>query len=448
MDADEYLLKNYLEIVTLINQDELYGNKAKILIKDIEKIFQIDEIYVAIFRLDAENESLIRLVNSPVRTASGQDNDTTKTLQYKFLGKYISYLANPNFIPNVQEDYRWKDFEQLIDNHSFKSSWTIPLESSNQELLGIVTVCFYDFFTPNVSAIKYFKKYSKLLSVALELMNDREQLRSVKRNYTINNSQDKISLHDLEEALKKEEFVVHYQPYFNINNNKIGLEALIRWNHSEYGLLFPADFLSLAEKTGFILKLERWVLNQAITDVSGLEQMGIPIMSLSVNISATQLRLESFPKVVEETLKKHSFDPGILTLEITERYLVESTSLNALNELKSKGVRISIDDFGVAYSSLNYLKDLPVDELKIDRSFIADITSDKINKNIVEVIVNLGNKLNLTVVAEGVETKEQLQLLKQMNCSRVQGFYFSKPISLSSFVSQFRDGALQNSVNV
>lgn len=149
-----------------------------------------------------------------------------------------------------------------------------------------------------------------------------------------------------------------------------------------------------------------------------------------------------FQKEVEQVLAKYNFNPSVLTLEITERYLIESSSLNTINKLKNKGVRISIDDFGVAYSSLNYLKSLPVDELKIDRSFIADITSDKNNKNIVEVTVNLGNKLNLTVVAEGVETKEQLEMLKQMNCNRVQGFYFSKPIPLNSFVSKYKDGTL------
>lgn len=442
MNIDDYLLKDFLKIVTLISQDQLYGSKASVLINDIEKIFQTEEVYVAVFRLDSKNESLIRVVNSPVRNERKTNKSLSDTLKYKFSSKYISYLAKPNFIPNIREDYRWQDFEQLIDHHSFKSSWTIPLESSNQELLGIVTVCFYDFYTPNVSAVKYFKKYSKLLSVALELMGDRKQLYNSRDNYSLTDSTKKISLTDLEKALKNNEFVVYYQPYFSTTNNEIGLEALIRWNHSEYGLLFPAQFLDLAEKTGFILKIESWVLNKAIADASKLKQMGIPIMSLSVNISATQLDLDSFPKEVEQVLAKYNFNPSVLTLEITERYLIESSSLNTINKLKNKGVRISIDDFGVAYSSLNYLKSLPVDELKIDRSFIADITSDKNNKNIVEVIVNLGNKLNLTVVAEGVETKEQLEMLKQMNCNRVQGFYFSKPIPLNSFVSKYKDGTL------
>lgn len=253
------------------------------------------------------------------------------------------------------------------------------------------------------------------------------------------NIENKHTLEDLEKALIKEEFILHYQPYFNLENNDIGIEALIRWQHPQYGLLFPADFLGLAEETGFILKLEKWVLNKAIESAKKLKQIGLPLMSVSVNISANQLVLDSFPQVVKQILAQHSFNAKNLTLEITERFLVESASVTALKKLKRKGVRISIDDFGVAYSSLNYLRDLPIDELKIDRSFISNITFDKTNRNIVEVIIDLANKLDLTVVAEGVETKEQLKLLEKMKCSRVQGFYFSKALSFKSFISKYKD---------
>jgi len=158
---------------------------------------------------------------------------------------------------------------------------------------------------------------------------------------------------------------------------------------------------------------------------------------LSVNTSARQFESERFPTIITDMLEYYSFQPEHLTLEITERFLIKQSNIEVMNKIKNVGVRISIDDFGTSYSSLQYLKDLPIDELKIDRSFISDIDSNINNRKIVEMIIMLGHQLELTVVGEGVETKNQLQLLKQMKCDRVQGFFFSKPLPLEKFIQKY-----------
>lgn len=444
MYDDELLMKDYIEIIRLISNGKLNNENALIMIKSLESIFSPYKIHAVIFKLDHNREHFVKLAGSSIPHHHKNISDIHDKKKYKFSEKFISYFEEPLFIPNIYEDYRWNEYKEIADTFLFKSSWTIPLESSTNELLGIVTIGFYDFYTPDIVTVKNLNKYSRLISVALELLNSLEEkqngkLTNVGNDSIVSRNEDEITLTDLKNALKKEQFIIYYQPYFSLKNNEIGVEALIRWNHPEKGLLLPGLFLNIAEKTDFILELEKWVLNQAISDAKTLKAEGFSNINVSVNISANQLNVKSFPDTVHNILKNHSFKPENLTLEITERFLVEPQSVGALKKLKNKGVRISIDDFGTAYSSLHYLKSLPIDELKIDRSFIADITTDKINKNIVEAIIKLGNDLNLTVVAEGVETKEQLNLLKNMKCSRVQGFYFSKPVPLDKFILKYKN---------
>ena len=244
-------------------------------------------------------------------------------------------------------------------------------------------------------------------------------------------------LSQLEDALKKEEFEIYYQPFFGMETKEIGMEALIRWNHPHMGLLSPAAFLEVAEQTGFIIELEEWVIHRSICEAAKLREQGMNNLYLSVNISARQFESERFPTIITDMLEYYSFQPEHLTLEITERFLIKQSNIEVMNKIKNVGVRISIDDFGTSYSSLQYLKDLPIDELKIDRSFISDIDSNINNRKIVEMIIMLGHQLELTVVGEGVETKNQLQLLKQMKCDRVQGFFFSKPLPLEKFIQKY-----------
>ena len=215
------------------------------------------------------------------------------------------------------------------------------------------------------------------------------------------------------------------------------MEALIRWDHPDLGLLPPDSFLEVAETTDLIIEIEKWVLKQSIYEATKLREQGLKDLRLSINISAKQFENERFPNMVGDILKYHSFQPSHLTLEITERFLIKPSNIGIMNEIKDYGIRISIDDFGTSYSSLQYLKDFPIDELKIDRSFISDLDTDLNNRKIVEMIIILGHHLNLTIVGEGVETKTQYQLLKKMKCDRVQGFLFSKPLPLKKFAQKY-----------
>lgn len=199
----------------------------------------------------------------------------------------------------------------------------------------------------------------------------------------------------------------------------------------------PASFLPIAEETGFILDIEKWVLTQSIYKLKKLHQSGWPELSLSVNISAQQFENTRFPEMVADLLERMSFQPRNLTLEVTERFLIHQDNIDIVNRLRAIGVKLSIDDFGTSYSSLQYLKDLKIDEIKIDRSFISNLEMDITSQKIVKMIIKLGHKLNLNIVAEGVETEQQLQLLKKMKCDSIQGFLFSKPISFNLLKKNF-----------
>ena len=435
MSNKEFFLHNYIEMIRSVIQGKLDEEVMASAIQNLEELFPPHQAYVAIFQLDQKQEHLIKLASSKLPAQLAKKDRSYDRKKYKFSKEYFEYLVNPVFIPDINADERWKEFNEISNAFKFQSSWTLPLESSNHELLGIITIGFYNLYTPDIFTVRQLKQCSRLISVVLEMR------KLVKEELVYPLEQEKtteFTLCDLEKALAEEQFILYYQPYFSLTDEDIGVEALIRWNHPEKGILAPGAFLPLAEKTGFILKLEKWVLEKAINDARQANDKLKTALHLSINISATHLNEPNFPKLVDKLLLKHNFPPDQLTLEITERILVEPKSVTTLKTLKRKGIRISIDDFGTAYSALHYLKSLPVDELKIDRSFISDITSDRINKNIVEVIIRLGKDLNLTVVAEGVETKEQLELLREMNCSQVQGFYFSKPLPLEEFISRYK----------
>ncbi len=235
----------------------------------------------------------------------------------------------------------------------------------------------------------------------------------------------------LRKALEREEFLLLYQPKVDISDNTIrGVEALIRWNSEEEGLINPVDFIPIAEETGLIIPIGEWVLNEACSQLKKWDQKGFDPLSMSVNVSAKQYEDPDFLAAVSRSLIKSGIDPAFLTLEITESLLMEDIEHNILilNNLKEMGMKLSIDDFGTGYSSLSYLRKLPVDELKIDRSFIMDLPHNKDCCAVASTIIYLAEKFNLLTVAEGVEDKEQLEFLKDTRCQQVQGFYFSKPL--------------------
>lgn len=232
------------------------------------------------------------------------------------------------------------------------------------------------------------------------------------------------------QATKKEEFILHYQPYFQIDTDKlVGLEALIRWQRPEYGLLPPGTFIPVLEETGIIREVGEWTMRETWRQVKAWLAAGYSLVPVSVNFSPIQFRCCELPSMVERVMQETGMDPQYIFLEITETALMQDVEFtrSVLKQFKEMGFGIAIDDFGTGYSSLSYLKKFPIDYLKIDISFIKDIISDPDAAAIVMAIISMAHNLGLKTIAEGVETKEQYQILRLLRCDIVQGFYFSHP---------------------
>lgn len=241
---------------------------------------------------------------------------------------------------------------------------------------------------------------------------------------------------NLRPGMERSEFFLHYQPQVAIHDfNLVGMEALVRWQHPSFGLLYPTEFINIAEESGMIIALGDWILRKACAQSKAWQDAGLAPMLLSVNFSARQFQQPTFIADVTHILKETNLDPRWLELELTESSIMRDPeeAIEKLHELKLMGIKVAIDDFGTGYSSLNYLKRFPIDTLKIDRTFVADVCKDPHDTAIVRAIINLGHALDLTVIAEGVETKEQLQYLSALECDVVQGFLFSKALSAKAF---------------
>ena len=250
---------------------------------------------------------------------------------------------------------------------------------------------------------------------------------------------------DLHQAFEKQQFETHYQPKVDMNSGKIvGLEALIRWRHPELGMISPVDFIPIAEESGLIFDVGKLVLRASCSQARIWHEAGFPL-TLAVNVSAAQLD-ETLADTIHEIVHETGFDSAFLNLEMTESSVMKNIefAVRTLNELKELGIKISIDDFGTGYSSLGYLKTLPIDVLKIDKSFIEDVTTNPDDASLVMAIIGLAHNLRLSVVAEGVETEEQLGFLNLLRCDEWQGYLFSKPLPASEFYKLLlQDGPAQ-----
>lgn len=242
-------------------------------------------------------------------------------------------------------------------------------------------------------------------------------------------------------ALERNEFVLHYQPQVRSNGEIVAVEALVRWQHPEEGLIPPHEFISLAEETGLIMPLGQWILASACLQIKQWQQRGLPNLSLAVNISTHEFNQPDLAKRIADTLRDVDLNPRYLELEITESALMcpRCEADGTLQIIKDLGVRIAIDDFGTGYSSLGYLRRFPIDTLKIDRSFVHDIPGSKEDTEIAATIIAMAHNLNLTVVAEGVESEAQAAFLREHGCEFYQGYHFSRPLPAAKFEQQFLD---------
>ncbi len=237
--------------------------------------------------------------------------------------------------------------------------------------------------------------------------------------------------HQLRKGLERCEFFLQYQPQFDVQTGRLaGLEALVRWQHPERGLVSPVEFISLAEECGLIIPLGKWVLRSACQALRGWLDAGLAAVPVAVNLSARQFQAEDLPELVASVLDETGLAPSFLELEITETVIMQDLeqTIDQLQCLMQLGVKIAVDDFGTGYSSLNYLKRFPIHVLKIDRSFVKDIGRDSDDSAIVSAVIGLAHNLKLEVVAEGVETEEQLQFLRERGCQKAQGFLLGYPL--------------------
>ncbi len=241
---------------------------------------------------------------------------------------------------------------------------------------------------------------------------------------------------DLRQALARKQFLMNYQPQINLRSGQIvGAEALLRWRRPGCGLVRPAEFLPLAEENGLIVPINEWVLIEACAQAKAWQKPGRPHFRMAVNLSPVQFRKQDIRQHVLDALHRTGLDPHCLELELTESILMQNpeSAANDVRALQEIGVTFSIDDFGVGYSSLSYVKNLPIDRLKIDQAFIRDVNTDPNDAAIVRAIITLGHSLNLEVIAEGVETAEQLAFVRNEGCDDVQGYYFSPPVPAEDF---------------
>jgi diguanylate cyclase (GGDEF)-like protein len=249
----------------------------------------------------------------------------------------------------------------------------------------------------------------------------------------------------LRRALEREEFVLHYQPQVDLENGKIiGMEALLRWQSAERGLISPGEFIPLLEETGLIVPVGDWVLRTACQQARAWQAAGLSGFHVAVNLSTLQFRQPDFAGVVTAILEEYGIDPAqrMIELELTESLLMHNVAgtIDTLNKLHATGIEFSIDDFGTGYSSLSYLKRFPISSLKIDQSFVRDLSSDRSDAAIVTAIIALGHSLGMNVIAEGVETTTQLARLREMGCDEIQGYLFSRPVSAAEMTRLLQNG--------
>jgi diguanylate cyclase (GGDEF)-like protein/PAS domain S-box-containing protein len=247
----------------------------------------------------------------------------------------------------------------------------------------------------------------------------------------------------LRRALGREEFLLHYQPKVNLDTGEItGVEALIRWQQADRGLVLPAQFVPIAEDCGLIIQIGRWVLREACTQARAWQNAGLPPLPIAVNVSAVEFRDKDFVEGVRRILLETGLEARYLELEVTEDVLMEDAASTAsvLQELKTMGVHLAVDDFGIGYSNLSYLRQFPIDVLKIDQSFIHQISSDPDDSSIVSAIIHMGKSLKHLVIAEGVETQEQKAYLQTQRCTEGQGFLFSRPLAAAQFAHLLQTG--------
>jgi polar amino acid transport system substrate-binding protein len=451
-NTTEKLSTSYKELQAIYKELELTQQQLQQQLKEKEKLAYYDQLTglpnrgmlwkqlsleilaaeknktkVAVLFMDLDN---FKNVNDSLGHKSGDE-------LLKKIGNIISKFVNEDIIAarlggdefvliikDVEGNDKVTDICSRIINE-FK----IPLVINNREF----------YITASIGAVKYPEDgqnaHTLLKNADIAMYNAKEH--GGNRYKLFNNEMnlrimEKLELENgLRDAHRNNEFCIHYQPQISINNNKVvGVEALIRWNHPQKGLIPPSKFIPIAEETGLIIQIGEWILKRACEQFVEWKRIGIEPSQIAVNISAAQFEQSNFIVMVKKILEETGISPECLELEITESTAMKNLeyTIKVIKELRELNIKVSLDDFGTGYSSLNYLMRLPINTLKIDKSFLDNIKQNSNEELIAKAIISLAKKMRLNVVAEGVETNEQLRFLREQNCDIAQGYLFSKPV--------------------
>ena len=304
----------------------------------------------------------------------------------------------------------------------------VPHQIERHTLYATVSIGVVTFPDDGLDADALFKNGDFAMYQAKE--NGRNCYQFFKPEMNAKAAQRQSVENGLRLALERKAFVLHYQPKFDLQTGAItAVEALVRWRHPVRGVLLPSEFISVAEESGLIVPLGKWVLQEACRQAKAWQEAGLKGIRMAVNVSAVELRAKDFVQGVRAILHETGCDPSCIELELTETFLLQDSNSTAmvLETLKSLGVRFALDDFGTGYSSLSYMRRFPIDTLKIDQSFMRDVVSDSDNASIVQAVISMGKSLHMRVVAEGVETGGQLQFLQEHACPEGQGYFLARP---------------------
>lgn len=373
-------------------------------------------------------DELLNQVAKRIRNLIGKDDMLARIGGDEF----VVYLRNQSINPLKLDEYSSSYAEKIInlmskkfviDDHSIFISASIglvhfPSDATNYEQgMQRVDIAMYQAKSKGRNCYVRFKK-------------DMENI--IYRKQKI--------IRELHVAVENSEFFIEYQPQIDVSKDKIiGLEALLRWKNSNGDIIQPNEFISIAEESGLIISIGNWVIEEVFKQISTWLKTHQKMPFITINISVLQLYNEKFIDSLKQLTDKHNVPTHLVEFELTESVMVDqlSKTVDILNQLKKLGIRLSIDDFGTGYSSLSYLKKLPFDKLKIDYSFIKDITTNPDTKTIVKTIIGMSKDLDLDVIAEGVETLQQIDVLKKMGCNKFQGYYFDKPNSISYIKNKY-----------
>ncbi len=381
-----------------------------------------------------------KLINDSLTHKVGDDllSAVAKRIRSAFrLEDTIARLGGDEFVMVVLDI----EEEQSLTNVAMKllSLFKKPFKVSGRDIFitASVGISIYPY---NGKTIDKLLSYADIAMYrAKELGANQFQFYTTKLNHRIFGRLRREK--ELHQAIERGEFFLYYQPLFDLKTQRItGVEALLRWNHPHKGILSPCDFIPLAEATGFIIPIGEWVLKQAVQQTKKWVDAGLSHIRVSVNVADYQFKQANFVMVVKTILEESELNPHNLELEITENVVVSTPGiLTVIKDLKKIGVHISLDDFGTGNSSLNYLKKINANYLKIDRDFVKNIGLIKSDEVIIQAIIDIAHSLNYKVLAEGVETQAQLDFLKSKNCGGIQGYLLGKPMSAKGFEQFFQD---------